>query len=177
VRLASFGMSWAGGVVIVLLWAPRASACAPVYLSAVRGAIECDRISQFEQVIASASSIALVPDLQKAIHIEPPVAPAQPDSRPISLAPLYASFVTLQALDAHSTISAARAGAREQNPVVAPIVGSPFAVVALKAATTTGAIVLTEKLWRRHRIAAIALMIGVNGAYAAIVAHNYRVGR
>jgi hypothetical protein len=95
--------------------------------------------------------------------------------RPLALAPLYASFVTLQVLDAHSTIRATQSGAEERNPFVAPLVGSPFAVVAMKAATTTGAILLTEKLWRRHRVAAIALMIGVNGAYAAIVAHNYRV--
>jgi hypothetical protein len=99
------------------------------------------------------------------------------DGRPAVLPPLYVSFAAMQVLDTHSTLRAARDGAVERNPLVAPLIERPMAVVAVKAATTVGAIWLTEKLWRRHRVAAIALMIGINGAYAAIVANNYRARR
>jgi hypothetical protein len=33
---------------------------------------------------------------------------------------------------------------------------------------------VTERLWKRHRMAAVALMVAVNATYGAIVANNYR---
>jgi len=99
---------------------------------------------------------------------------AQSD-RPKSLIPLYVSFAALQALDAHSTLQAIDNGHGEGNPLVGTFTTTPGAMVGLKLASTAGTIYLTERLWRKHRGAAIALMIAVNGAYAAVVAHNYRV--
>jgi hypothetical protein len=161
---------------MVLLWAQHATACEPVYLPAFADAVGCERIASTETgASATATKLGLSGD--EVNRIERSVVAAPTNVRPPALAPLYASFVTLQALDAHSTIRAAQVGAEERNPLLAPFVDRPMAVVALKAATTTGAILLTEKLWRRHRVAAIALMIGINGAYAAIVANNYRVRR
>jgi hypothetical protein len=50
------------------------------------------------------------------------------------LLPLYMSFASLQMLDAHSTLRAARAGAVEQNPLMQGLADKPAALVALKTA-------------------------------------------
>ena len=100
-------------------------------------------------------------------------APPEPEARPPGLLALYAGFATLQALDAHSTIEATRSGYRESNPVVAPFAQTPAAMYAFKAATTTLTILLVEKLRKRHRGAAIGLMVAANVAYASVVAFNY----
>jgi uncharacterized protein DUF5658 len=114
------------------------------------------------------------------LELRPAIQPVQwptpsQSSRPKSLLPLYVSFAALQALDAHSTLQAIDNGHGERNPVVGTFTSTPGAMVGLKLASTAGTIYLTERLWRKHRGAAIALMIAVNGAYAAVVAHNYRV--
>jgi hypothetical protein len=175
-RSLSRGMMWAGGLVIVLLSAPRALACEPIYLPAFGSPVGCEPI----EPPAPSALVATgrhPPTGDPASMSERSMTMPQSAQRPVALVPLYASFATLQALDAHSTIRASQVGGVERNPIVAPLVEKPMAVVALKAATTTGAILLTERLWRRHRVAAIALMIGVNAAYAGIVANNYRVRR
>ena len=101
-------------------------------------------------------------------------APPQLEARPRGLLALYAGFATLQVLDAHSTLQAVQSGYEESNPLVAPFAQSPAAMYAFKAASTTATILLVEKLGRKHRGAAIGLMIAVNVAYASVVAHNYR---
>ena len=90
------------------------------------------------------------------------------------LVPLYVSFATLQALDAHSTLKAVDRGYVEVNPLVASFSKNGAAMAVMKVAVTTSVIVGSEKLWRHNRVAAVAAIIAVNGAYAAIVAHNYR---
>jgi hypothetical protein len=105
----------------------------------------------------------------RRISQDPPRA-----DRPLVLPALYVSFGALQALDAHSTLRALDRGQAEGNPLMRGIVSQPAAVVGIKAATTAGTIYLTEKLWRRHRTAAIVLMVAVNAGYLAIVTHNYR---
>jgi hypothetical protein len=50
----------------------------------------------------------------------------------------------------------------------------PAAGLAVKAGATAATVYLTERLWRKNRVASIAVMAALNGAYAAIVAHNYR---
>jgi Domain of unknown function (DUF5658) len=92
------------------------------------------------------------------------------------LVPLYVSFATLQALDAHSTLRALNAGATEANPIVAGVAGTPAALVAMKAGVAASTIYLVEKVRVKSRRAAIVLMAALNSAYAAIVAHNYRGG-
>ena len=103
------------------------------------------------------------------------VAAEGQEVRPAPLKPLYVSLAALQALDVHSTIRALDRGARESNPVVGALGGSTAALVIVKAASATSAIFLTERLWRRHRVAAVLTMIGVNSSYALIVSHNYGV--
>jgi hypothetical protein len=110
-------------------------------------------------------------------------APAAGDDQPaptptaerIALTSLYISFATLQGLDAHSTLRAAEFGGLEGNPVLGGVVGSPAAVVAAKAASTAGVVFASERLWKRHKTAAIVMMIALNSAYGAIVAHNYAI--
>jgi hypothetical protein len=95
--------------------------------------------------------------------------------RPGLLPALYAANVALQALDAHSTLSAIGNGAQEANPVMRGVVGNRGALLAVKAGAAAGTIFIAEKLWRRNRVGAIVLMTVVNGVTAAVVAHNYRV--
>jgi hypothetical protein len=95
--------------------------------------------------------------------------------RPALLPALYATTVALQALDAHSTMTALDRGAREANPLMKGVVGHGGAMLAVKAGAAAGTIYFAEKLWRRNRVAAVALMVAVNGVTAAVVAHNYNV--
>ena len=104
----------------------------------------------------------------------PPAAPAS--QRPAALVPLYVSLGSLQALDIDSTMKALNRGAVEANPLMRGVVGSPPAAIAIKAAFTAAILIASsEKLWKKNRVAAVLLMVGMNGFYAAVVAHNYSV--
>lgn len=96
-----------------------------------------------------------------------------PQRRPGALPALYVSFAVLQGLDAHSTLTGVSAGGREVNPAVRGLVAQPVSFVGAKIAATAGTLFLTERLWKKHRVAAVVLMVAVNATYAAIVAHNY----
>ena len=91
------------------------------------------------------------------------------------LIPLYASFVVLQALDAHSTLLAVSRGAKETNPIAAPFVEHPAALVAFKAGMTVGTLYMVERVRRHSRVGAIVLTAAFNSAYATVVANNYRI--
>jgi hypothetical protein len=105
----------------------------------------------------------------------PPIATPQATSRPAALIPLYISFAGLNALDVDSTYRALGGNGEEANPVTASLVHSPAALIAVKAGTTAAAIVATERLRRNRPKTAMLLMIGLNSAMAAIVAHNYAI--
>jgi hypothetical protein len=105
-----------------------------------------------------------------------PAPPAGP-RRPGALVPLYVSFGTLQVLDAHSTARALKNGAVEANPALRGIAGNQAALLAVKAAGTTGLIFASEKIWKRNKAAAIALMVGSNAAMAWVVHRNYAAVR
>lgn len=95
--------------------------------------------------------------------------------RPRPLVSLYVSFAALQGLNAHSALPSLRGTAQEVNPVVATYGSTPVKMLAIKAGMTAGTIYLCEKLWRKNRVAALAVMIGLNSALAVATAHNYRV--
>ena len=101
------------------------------------------------------------------------IEPYRP-SRPAALPALYVSFAVLQGLDAHSTLSAVGAGRTEANPALKGLVTQPASFIGAKLAATAATVFMTERLWKKHRGAAVALMIAANVAYGAIVAHNYR---
>jgi hypothetical protein len=125
------------------------------------------------------SRSALFPTASAVNTSEVPFPAAAPDfsrvRRPAFLPALYAANVALQALDAHSTMKAIRNGASEANPMMQGVVGNRGALLAVKAGAAASTIFFAEKLWRRNRVAAVALMVAVNGVTAAVVAHNYKV--
>jgi len=88
---------------------------------------------------------------------------------------MYASFVTLQALDGISTLKALSAGGREANPVMTGVVGSPAGMFAVKAGTAAATVFLAERLAKHNKVASFVMMAALNTGYAAVVAHNYRV--
>jgi len=88
---------------------------------------------------------------------------------------MYASFVTLQALDGMSTLKALSAGGREANPVMSGVVSSPAGLFAVKAGTAAATVLLAERLAKHNKVASFVMMAALNTGYAAIVAHNYRV--
>jgi uncharacterized protein DUF5658 len=99
------------------------------------------------------------------------------DVRPPALLPLYASFVTLQVLDFHSTSYALSRGAVEGNPAMQGLTGNQLEFAAVKAAGTAGVIFVAEKIRKKNKTAAMGLMIATNSAMAWVVQHNYRAAR
>ena len=96
--------------------------------------------------------------------------------RPAALVPMYASFVTLQALDFVSTTRAlSNANAYEANPVMRGVVGSPAAFLAVKAGSTAATIWIAEKWRRKHPVRAMIFMASTDAAMAAVVAHNMSI--
>jgi hypothetical protein len=106
----------------------------------------------------------------------PPAALVEP-RRPGALVPLYASFAAFQVVDAQSTLHALSRGGVEANPIMKGIAGKPVALVAVKAAATTGVIVASEKMWKKNRTAAVVFMLAANSAMAWVVQNNYRAAR
>jgi hypothetical protein len=96
------------------------------------------------------------------------------ERRPAALLPLYASFVTLQVLDMHSTRYALDRGAVEGNPAIKGLTGTTVGMAAVKAAGTAGVIFFNEKLRTNNKAAAIGMMIATNSMMAWVVQHNYR---
>ena len=90
---------------------------------------------------------------------------------------LYASMAVMQALDVHSTLSAFKAGAVEANPLMADVARNRGAFVAVKAAVATSTILAARQIAKRSKVAAVVTMVAINGAYAMIVQHNYKVAR
>ena len=115
--------------------------------------------------------------LNRSVTLAPVAATIIQDSvtRPRTLPALYVSFAGLQILDARTTAGAIGRRAHESNPVLGH--GNQAAVWAVKAATAASTIYFAERLWKQNRIAAVAVMVGVNSGYAAIVAHNARLAR
>lgn len=95
-------------------------------------------------------------------------------TRPAALPVLYVTLGVLQGLDVYSTSTNLKAGGRELNPVMQPVAGNVVALGAVKAATTATSILIAEKLWRRHRMAAVVSMVLSNVILTSVVAHNFQ---
>ena len=100
---------------------------------------------------------------------------SQHPKRPAVLPVLYGTYALLQAMDVISTRKALAAGATEGNPWMRG--GGMGTTVAIKAASGAATVLLVEKAWRKNRSGAIVLMVAINGASAAVVAHNNRNAR
>ena len=96
-------------------------------------------------------------------------------TRPALLIPMYVANAALHGLDVYSTSASLRAGHREANPLLRN--ANPASVIGIKAAAAMTTVFVAEKLWRRNRTAAVAVMVGVNVGLAAVVANNYRITR
>jgi hypothetical protein len=99
------------------------------------------------------------------------------ENRPSALPVMYATLGALNALDIYSTRQALAAGAREANPLMDKPSGSAGAMMAVKALSMAGTIYFTERAWKKNRKGAILTMAIINGATAAIAAHNLRNAR
>ena len=118
---------------------------------------------------------ALRADIQDPGWVIPARADIKED-RPKALVPLYATFIALQGMDIHSTRRGISSGAAtEANPLMKGVAGNTGALLAVKAASTAGVIFGVEKLRKKNRVAAIALMVVINSATAYVVQHNYSV--
>lgn len=100
---------------------------------------------------------------------------SQQPKRPVALPVLYGTYALLQGMDMVSTKKALAAGATEANPVMRS--GNMAATLGIKAATGAATIFLAEKTWKKNRVGAVVLMAVLNGASAAVVAHNNRNAR
>jgi len=124
-------------------------------------------------MIASSAAIALIESGPEPTAILAPLPPVA--RRPSLLPALYAGFAVLQVMDVTSTKSALAAGGRETNPLMRN--RNMSTTIAVKAASATATVYLTERLWKQNRVAAIVVMTAINGVGLAIVAHNGRVAR
>jgi hypothetical protein len=100
---------------------------------------------------------------------------AELQKRPAALTALYGTYATIQALDVVSTHRAIANGAQERNPLMRG--GSVGTMIAVKAATGAATIFFAERMWKKNRVGAVIVMAALNGASAAIVAHNQRNAR
>jgi hypothetical protein len=119
------------------------------------------------------AAIAAVPLLAAPVFADEPAEV----TRPAVLTSLEAAFAGLQVFDVHSTLRAISHGGVEANPVMSPLVSSPAAVIASKAAVTLGVFYVSEKLWHRHKVSAILTLLALDSGYAMIAAHNYALER
>jgi hypothetical protein len=93
-------------------------------------------------------------------------------SRPPALAALYVSYAALQAYDVYSTTRALTRGAREANPLMQSVVGNTPGFIAVKAVTGIATVIGSERLWRKNKAAAIAVMVAANSVSAVVAARN-----
>lgn len=97
------------------------------------------------------------------------------DKRPATLTTLYGSYAALQVLDVVSTRRALHAGAREVNPLMRG--GNMATMIGVKAASGAATIYFAERMWKKNKVGAIAVMAALNGASAIIVARNQQHAR
>jgi len=92
-------------------------------------------------------------------------------SRPPLLAPLYVSLVGLQGADAALTVKGLNLGLHERNPLMR----NGVAMTVTKVLGSATIVLMTEKMWRRNRLAAIATIVAANMVSGAVVWHNARL--
>jgi hypothetical protein len=96
-------------------------------------------------------------------------------TRPAALPAFYASLAALQLFDGYSTTRALSGGAKEANPVMEFVVGKPAVFWSVKAAMAVAPAMAAERMWKRNKAGAIALMVVSNGMMAVVAAHNAKV--
>lgn len=97
--------------------------------------------------------------------------------RPAILPALYVTLGLMQAWDLASTAAAVKAGAREANPAAAPFANNKASMLGLKAVTTASTIFFAERAWKKNKVAAVVMMVAINGGMAAVAMNNMRNAR
>lgn len=93
--------------------------------------------------------------------------------RPALLIPMYIATASLNGLDVHSTLLSLDRGHREGNPLLGS--GRPAVLIGAKVASTAFTVWMTERLWKKNRVGAVLVMVGVNAGLSAVVVNNYRI--
>lgn len=135
--------------------------------------------------MVSALTTALTPSVLAEVVQRPPLPVPMHGPRvetdvfesPAFRRSLYVSFGALNVLDALSTRKALNAGAREANPAMAGVANNSAALLAVKAGGAVATTFFAEKLAKKHPRRAAIVMAVLNGAYAAIAVHNFRVAQ
>ena len=94
--------------------------------------------------------------------------------RPAALPMMYAALGAVQAFDVYSTRRALTSGAVEANPLMRGAARSSGTMLAVKALSTAGTILVAERMWKKNRTGAVILLAVVNGATAAVAVRNMR---
>lgn len=125
------------------------------------------------------AAAAKVPDAAAATALTLPMASAyEPHlKRPAVLPALYVTLGLMQAWDLASTSAALKAGAREANPAAAPFANNKGSMLGLKAVTTASTIFFAERAWKKNKVAAVVMMVAINGGMAAVAMNNMRNAR
>jgi hypothetical protein len=98
-----------------------------------------------------------------------------PKKRPVMLPVLYGTYGLLSAMDIVSTKKALNNGAHEANPLAKG--GNLGSTIAIKAVTGAATFLAAEKLWKKSRVGAVALMVAANSLSAMVVSHNLQNAR
>ena len=121
--------------------------------------------------VARLAADSTVPALPVA---SPAIAKADTGGKTLTM--LQAGMIALQTMDLVSTHQAlSRPGTYEANPAFGIASGSLPASIALKAGATAGIILLTNRVAKTNRAAAIATMVALNSVYATIAARNFAI--
>jgi hypothetical protein len=109
------------------------------------------------------------------------IAPAAPIvlerklTDPAFVKKLYIGYAALQLSDVITTTAALKRGAREGNPFVRGVAGSPAALVGTKLAAGVVTIIALERLRKTHPVVASVSLIAINATLAAVTVNNIAV--
>jgi len=102
---------------------------------------------------------------------------SEPEKRIANAAMLvtYSTTLVVQMYDAHTTLRALDAGAREMNPLVSPFSTDPRTVIAIGLVRAAAIDLALRSIAQRNKWAAVVVGAGINSAYLMVAVHNNRV--
>ena len=87
----------------------------------------------------------------------------------------YSTTFVVQMYDAHTTLRALDAGAREMNTLLSPFSSDPRTVIAIGLVRATAINLALRSIAQRNKWAAVVVGAGINSAYLMVALHNNRV--
>lgn len=150
---------------------------------AERSAVAQDALIETTQVIETASAVTATPfavavaPAEGASNTDEPRAEFSPSKRPSWFVPVHFFTAAVQGLDAHSTLGILKHRGVEASPLYMGMTGNKLTFLAVKAGIAATVIYATEKLSKRHRVAAALTAVAVNSAYLTVAARNYKSAR